>query len=183
MTLYTLALFFHIVAALGLFAALVGERVSWGELHRAEDVRQARAALLTATRLSRVGLGSLLVLFGSGAYLMVSVWGPRPWLTAGMLSAVPLAGLSGAITLPSIAALRRGLMHESNTLPERFSSELRRPALMLSNYVRAAIVLAVVFLMTIKPGAGASLLTLIVATALGIAVALGTRPATSVGEA
>jgi len=53
---------------------------------------------------------------------------------------------------------------------------------LLSNYVRAAIVLAVVFLMTTKPGAGASLLTLMVAMALGIAVALGTRPATSVGE-
>jgi hypothetical protein len=55
MTLYTLALFFHIVGALGLFAALVAERVSWGELRRAEDVRQARAALLTATQLNPAG--------------------------------------------------------------------------------------------------------------------------------
>lgn len=183
MTLYNFALFFHFVGALGLFAALVAERVSWGELRRAEDVRQARAALLTATRLSRVGLVSLLVLFGSGAYLMVSVWGPRPWLTAAMLSAVPLAGFSGAITLPSMAALRRRLAHESNTLPDRFSSELRRPALMLSNYVRTAIVLAVVFIMTTKPGAGASLLTLLIATALGIAATLGVRPGASVGKA
>ena len=175
MTLYTLALFFHVVGALGLFAAVVAERVSWGELRRAADLPQARAALLTATRLSRVGLSSTLVLFGSGAYLMVSVWGPRPWLTAAMLSAVPLAGLSGAITLPSIAALRRGLVHEGSTLPERFSSELRRPLLMLSNYLRAGIVLAVVYLMTTKPGAGASLLTMIVATALSIAVALARR--------
>lgn len=33
MILYPLVLFFHIVGALGLFAALVAERVSWG--HRA----------------------------------------------------------------------------------------------------------------------------------------------------
>jgi len=183
MSAYTLALFFHIVGALGLFATLVAERVIWGELSRVEDVGQARTALSTAIRLTLVGLGSLLVLFGSGAYLMVSVWGSRPWLTVAMLSAVPLTGLSGALTLPRIGALRRALARESNPLPKRFSSELRRPVLMLSNYVRSAIVLAVVFLMTTKPGAGSSLLALLAATALGIGVAIGTRTGSSIGEA
>ena len=85
MTLYSIALFLHIVGALLLFVLLTIEGIS---------LRQG----FTAARLNRVlGPISALAILVPGLYMSVTPWGWRGWIVAGLAVWVLIA-LGGAVT-------------------------------------------------------------------------------------
>jgi hypothetical protein len=156
MTLYSLVLFVHVTAVLGLSAALSFEALSLFHLRRASALTDANRWIEPVPRLPFVTAGSSLVIFFSGVYLAIrmsafeAVW---PKVTVGALLLIaPL----GALTGRRMRAIRRACAH-ANSINSELLSRLQDPFLKISLGIRIGIFLGIVLLMAAKPGLWESL--------------------------
>lgn len=139
---YSIALFFHIVGAVLLFVLLTVEGMT---------LRAGTAA----ARLNRtLGPVSLVLIVVPGLYMVATDAGWAGWVIVGLVAYGLIAGL-GAYT--GISVLRGGMS---------------RAAATTSWLVRTGIALGVVFDMTVKPGALASVAAAIAGAALVAAMGL-----------
>src|SRR5207247_1498985 len=124
---YALAVFLHIVGALGLFAALALEWASLYNLRRVATAAQARewAKLLSALRF--VGGPSALTILVTGLYMMATRWGGQGWIGAGLAGLVLIAALGGALSGRRSAAIARTIAGETGTLSAGLRPQLRHP--------------------------------------------------------
>lgn len=169
---YSIALFFHIVGALGIFAALGLEWTGLWQMRSAAAPEPVRAWLAVLQGASRVGMASMLAVVVSGVTMMVTAWGAAGWIIVTIGALVLVIALAQAVTRPRMAAIGRALVTTPGRLAPTFHGLANHPLLWVSIQTRAAIVLGIVFLKVIKPDLGGSLLTLAVAVGLGIASAL-----------
>lgn len=173
---YQIALFLHIVGALGLFAGLALEWVTLSALRRITTIEQAREWSTIYRTLRAIGPASLGLLLVFGLYMMATAWGLTPWVGLGILSLVAIAAL-GAFNGVQLSRTLDALSG-SGALPASAMNVLRRSAFVISLRLRIALGLSVVLLMTIKPDLLTALASIAVALALAIASAgLGERPA------
>ena len=87
MSVYSIAIFLHVVGALGLYSTLALE---WAG-H--EQVR-------------RVGGPSALLVLATGIYMTATRWGPRPWIVIGLAAMVLMAIMGPTLSRrPGAAAL------------------------------------------------------------------------------
>src|SRR5438270_8031001 len=94
MTLDGLALFFHILGAFGLMAALAVEDVVLRGLRGARTGEQARSWLSAMRAVRLVAPASIALILVMGLYLMLAAWGWRGWIVSGLV-ALLLVGLIG----------------------------------------------------------------------------------------
>jgi hypothetical protein len=172
MTLYSIALFLHIVGALGLFVALGLEWVSLLYLRRAATIEQAREWLSVLGLLRWIMPASLGIILLAGIYMTATTWGGAAWIGVAMAAMILLAVLGMGLTGPRMAAIGRVVAAESGALSLAFRQRLQDPLLWTSSQTRLAIALGIVFIMTIKPGLTGALLTIGVAAILGLASVL-----------
>ena len=157
-----LILFVHITAAMGVFAAMGIEGVALLQLRRASSLAQLQAAVNGLRLMQRVMALSALTLVLSGLYLAGSAWGwSVPWINLGFASLVAAAVLGGATTGRTIGRVQAGA-----------SDQLRAPLLGISYRTRIAMLIGIVYLMTVKPALGESLIVMAAATAVGLAFGL-----------
>jgi hypothetical protein len=159
----------HVLAAMGLFAAIGIEAVALGRLRRAERVAEVRPWLGLYETSFRLGGVSMLVILVSGIWVAATVWGHQAWLAAAFIGAVAMGAMAGAVTSRRVRRLRRAIAGEAG--PE-VSGALRvllaaRP-LAFSLRFRVALVVGVVGLMTSKPDALGSTVLLGAAAVVGI---------------
>jgi hypothetical protein len=145
MSLYSLALFLHIVGALALFALLTIEGVS---------LRQGTRP----PRISRMlgPISGLLVLV-PGLYMSATSWGWQGWILVSLVSWLLLAA-GGAFTG---VQLMRG--------------RLDRQTASVSWLVRVGIALGVVFVMTVKPAAVVAVAVVVISGIAGGAAGVATK--------
>jgi hypothetical protein len=179
MNFYSIALFLHIVGALGFFVAFGLEWTSWLYLRRATTITQAREWLGVLGLLRRVGPVSMGIILLAGFYLMATAWGGTAWIGIALAAMVLIAVLGGVLTGRRVAGIGQALAAESETLSLAFRQRLNDPLLETSLKVRVAIALGIVFLMTAKPALEGALLTLSAAVIVGLA---STLPAWNRGQ-
>jgi hypothetical protein len=162
MALYSIALFLHIVGALLLFVTLAVEGVALGQLRLARTAEAARgaAALLKVNRI--VGPVSALAVLIPGLYMTATTWGWVAWIVVALASWVLIAVL-GALNGIRILALERS---------QALLSGSKNPIFVISWSTRVGIAVGVVFLMSVKPGAVAAALTILIAAVAGAAVGI-----------
>ena len=172
---YSIALFLHVVGALGFFVALGLEWTSLRRLRRATTVEQIREWLRLPDEMGRVGMASMVMLLAAGFYMMATVWGGVAWIIVTLGALVPMIILGMVITGRRMAAIGRMVNTERGPLSPTLHRLLGHPLLWISIQTRVAIALGIVFLMTVKPDLSGSLLAIGVATVLGLASALPIR--------
>lgn len=172
MTFYSIALFLHIVGALGFFVAFGLEWTSLLYLRRATTITQAREWLSVLGLLRWIGPASMGVILLAGFYMMATVWGGVAWIGIALAAMVLIAALGGILTGRRMAGIGQALAAERETLSLAFRERLNDPLLDTSLKIRVAIALGIVFLMTVKPALGGALLTIGVAVILGLASTL-----------
>jgi hypothetical protein len=172
MTLYSLALFIHIVGALGLFIGLGLEWASLWYLRRATTAEQAQQWLLVFALLRRLYPAAWAAILLAGIYMTATVWGGVAWIGVAFAAMFLLPILGAAISGRRLAAIGPALTAEQGWLSPALRQQLRDPLLWVSIQVRLAIAVGIVFLMTVKPGLGEALLALGLAVVLGLASAL-----------
>jgi hypothetical protein len=137
MSLYSIALFVHIVGALLLFVLLTVEGLA---------LRQG----FTAARLNRVlGPISALTILVPGFYMTAAQWGWKGWIVVGVTAWVLIA-VAGAAT--GVGLLARRL--NTRTAAASWS-------------IRVGMALGVVFLMTVKPDLLVAVIAVAIGAALG----------------
>ena len=145
MSLYSFALFLHIVGALALFALLAIEGVS---------LREG----IPAARINRVlGPISALLILVPGLYMSATSWGWQGWILISLATWLLIAVL-GAFT-----GIRLML--------GRLDSQVA----MVSWLVRIGMSLGVVFVMTIKPAAAIAVASAVVGALVGAAASFAVR--------
>ncbi len=168
MSLYSIAVFLHVVGALGLFAALGLEWAGLRNLRRAVSIGQVRewTGLLAAIR--SVGGPAGLLLLVTGLYLTATRWGHQAWIGLGLLGLLLIAGLGAVLTGRRVGAIARAIPPEEGPAPPALRRLLRDPALTRSAWLRTCLALGVVFLMSVKPGTAGAVASLALALALGL---------------
>jgi hypothetical protein len=181
MTIYSIVLFLHIAGALGLFMALGLEWTSLYRLRRATSVEQVREWLNISSGVGRVGMASMLLLLGSGVYMTAMVWHGAAWIGVTIGALVLLAIVTVALTRRRMAAIQQAVAAADGGALAGLYPLLQQPALWVAIKVRVAVILGIVFLMTVKPDLGGSLLTIGVAAGLGLISALASAGSASQG--
>jgi hypothetical protein len=169
---YSIALFFHIVGALGLFVALGLEWTGLWQIRSAIIPEQVREWMQVLKNARKFGFASMLATFISGLYMMVTDWGGAAWIIVTLGSLVLVIALALVLTGPRMAAVGKALALGKGALPKSFHSLANHPLLWISIQTRVAIALGIVFLKIAKPDLGGSLLTVGIAIVLGLASAL-----------
>lgn len=139
MSLYSIALFMHIVGVLLTFALMTVEGVAF-------SLRFTMAAV--GRIFGPISAAAILV---PGLYMTATQWGWKAWIVTGLVSYVVIAG-GGAVTGIS---LMRG--------------RISRDTAVMSWLARIGIALGVVFDMTIKPDALWAVTAIVVAALIGAA--------------
>jgi hypothetical protein len=165
MTLYSIALFLHVVGALLLFVTLTVEGIALRQLRRTATIEAAQgaAALLRLNRI--VGPLSAIGVLIPGLYMMATNWGWVAWIVVALVSWLVIAVL-GAFNGIRILALDRS---------QALLTGIRNPMFLISWLTRVGIALGVVFLMTVKPGAATAVLAILLAAAAGAALGVARR--------
>jgi hypothetical protein len=169
---YSITLFVHIVGVVGFFVALGLEWTGLSQIRKAMTLEQVRAWMGILKNVRKVGFVSMLTTVVTGIYMMVTGWGGEPWLIVTVGSLVLVIALAQGITAPRMAAIGQALASEKGPLSKTFHSLANNPLLWISIQTRVAIALGIIFLKTVKPGWGGSLLIVGIAIVLGFASAL-----------
>jgi ribose/xylose/arabinose/galactoside ABC-type transport system permease subunit len=169
---YSIALFLHIVGALGFFVALGLEWTGLSQIRSAMTLEQVRAWMGILKNLRKVGFASMAATVITGIYLMLTAWGGVPWIIVTLGSLVLLIALAHVLTAPRMAGIGKALVTEKGPFSKTFHSLANNPLLSISIQTRITIALGIVFLKIVKPDWGGSLLTIGIAIALGLALAL-----------
>ena len=172
MNAYSIALFLHIVGALGFFVALGLEWTGLWQIRGAMTPQQVGGWMMILKSVRKVGFVSMLTTVITGIYLMVTVWGGEPWIIVTVGSLVLMIALAQVLTAPRMMAIGRALASEKAPLSQTFFSLANQPLLWISIQTRVAIALGIIFLKIAKPDWGGSLITIGVAIVLGIVSAL-----------
>src|SRR5512141_2320161 len=126
---FSIALFVHIVGALGFFVALGLEWTGLSQLQSATQPEQLRPWMGVLGRSRRLGFASMFVTVITGFYMMVTDVGPVPWLIVTLGSLVLLIVLAVALTGPRMTAIGRALTAEKTTLSDVFRRLANHPLL------------------------------------------------------
>jgi hypothetical protein len=168
---YSIALFVHIVSALGFFVTLGLELTSLRHLRGATTTEQVREWMRVPAEMGRMGMISMLTLLVAGFYMMAISWGAVAWIMV-TLGAIVVMIPAMVLTRRRMMAIGKTASTERGPVSSALSQLLHDPMLTISLQTRVAIALGIVFLMTVKPGLGGSLLAIAVAIVLGLASAL-----------
>jgi hypothetical protein len=178
MNSFSIALFLHIVGALGVSVALGLEWIGLSQIRMATLPEEIHSLLGVVKSTTRLGFASMLATVITGFYMVLAGLGWVPWILV-VIGALMLAMVVARIlTAPRMAAIAHLLATEKSPLSNTFHNLVNDPFLWASIQTRVAIVLGIIFLKIATPDLGGSLLTIGLAIALGIAsTLLGLRSA------
>ena len=165
MTIFSLVLFAHIVATLGLFASVAIEWLILLALRRTPTQSEVRMWSELWPKLLPLGSTSAMLLIISGIYLATAgaAWS-QGWIQVSLVSLLLIAPL-GALAGRRVSAIHRG--------GNARESDLAVLGMFIS--YRTAIALGVVMLMTIKPKLTESLAVVVIALAGGLVSGVAIR--------
>jgi len=171
MTLYSNVLFMHLASTLALFLGYGLEWTVSALLPHASTTDQARA-WLRVYRVSPPVTGvALAVLILSGGWLSAMSGGMNNgWLIASVAGIVMALLIGFALILPRVRAIRRALPEGNAALTPEALLALQNATLPTLIRLRAILALGIVYLMTVKPAPGVSLIVLAVPLFVGFLV-------------
>src|SRR5262245_4367529 len=109
MSAYAIALFVHIVGALGFFVALALEWIGLRQLRSAKTSEPVPVWMGILKNAPKAGFVSMLTTVISGAYMMAAYWDSTPWLIVTLASLLLVIVLTAALTRPRMKAIGQAL--------------------------------------------------------------------------
>ena len=166
---YTVALFVHILGAIGLFVAVSLIIVAFVRMRQASTLEQVRewaaVAHLAGKSLAFIGL----VILAPALYMVIIAWGfTAPWVMAALITFLLLAIMGAMVngrTIERVVAMAQAA--EPGPVPDRLRTQLLAPRLWLAEAIRLTLLVGIVCLMTIKPDILFSFLILVGMLILG----------------
>ena len=174
MSIYALALFVHLVGAIGVFIGIGVWFFAALALRRARDVAHVRALTGLTVASGNVAVGGVLLLAAAGLYMIVTVWGwQRAWIDVATIGFALLAPLGVVAIDPRIRALGKAAdAAPDGPLPASLVARTRDPLLAGGLSLYLAMLVGIVFLMTTKPGLVVAVIGMGIAVICGLVGAL-----------
>jgi hypothetical protein len=176
MTSYQFALFLHLLALMAATAASAIVHFAAGRRAATHSLREALEWGTLMGSASRIFPVAVLTLVATGSYMVAGRWQWNVgWIVAGLLGSVTLF-VSGAVIGKRSAAAARAQVHRLQVAGRDLANDAPpdRVASLLSE-ANTGIAIAVVVVMTLKPGLVASLAVLAIGAAAGAYLALAHR--------
>lgn len=172
MSFYTLALFAHILGALGLFVVVSFQWISIIRLRRARTVEQVREWSSLSGGTERVEQVSGLLVLGAGIYMVTVVEAWRvAWVLVSLVTFLTIATLAAIVNIRRLQAIHatcREADTAANLIPTELLRQINDPVLWTAVHTTAFMLLGIVFLMTNKPGLVGALTIIVVSIVLGV---------------
>jgi hypothetical protein len=174
---YRVVLFLHLVALAVLVGAITLVGVSYMRLRAARSVEQATPWTTLAEQITILFPVAILGLFASGAYLTSDRWSwSTPWVYVSIAALVLVAVQGPLVAGRTTSQLARAVReHAPGPLGEDVRRLAHAPALWFVVCGNAAIVLAIVWNMTVKPGTAGAIGAVVAGYAVGVLAALLAR--------
>lgn len=185
MTPYTLALFAHVVGAIGVFMGIGAWLFIAVALRRAQQVAQVRALARLTVASGNVTVGGVILLAVAGLYMAWTTWGwQTAWIDVATVGFLLLAPFGAFAIDPRMRALAKAADAAADgPLPASLAARVRDPMLLVGLHVYLGVLLGIVFLMTTKPALGGAIVAMVIAAVLGLVSALPFRRTTPVAQA
>ncbi len=174
MSIYTLALFVHIVGAIGVFVGVSVWLFAAAALRRTQYIWQVRALTSLIQPSGNLAVVSILLLGVSGFYMARTAWGVEAtWIIVATVSFLLLAPFGVFVIDPRLRTLAKAAAAAPDgPLPAALALRTRDPLVGIGLCIYIGVLLGIVFLMTNKPSLVDSIIAMVVATVLGLASAL-----------
>jgi hypothetical protein len=174
MSLYTLALFLHIVGAIGTFIGVSIWLFVAIALRRAQQVAQVRTLSSLVQPSGNLAVGSILLLGVAGLYMAITVWGAQAtWTIVATISFLLLAPFGIFLIDPRLRAVaKEAAASPDGVLPPALATRTSDPLVGVGLCIYVSVLLGIVFLMTNKPTLEVSIIVMVVATVLGLVAGL-----------
>lgn len=173
MTTYATLILVHVLGAAGMFAALGIESAAHRQLRRAETPQQVREAMTLRRAVVPLGPVSMLAIIVTGIWMMAVAWGPRPWVATALIALIAIIVVNIPLERRAERLLAAASSAEGSRLAEAHGAALDAVAAALHSRVPVSI--AIVGLMTVKPGLVGSLATMSLGVAGFLALRLAAR--------
>lgn len=172
MPTYQIALFLHILGALGFFIAIGVFYTAVLGVRRAKTVGPLRIWIGAAASVSGILFPiSSLVILVAGIYMLVTFWGERaPWAGVALTAFIILAIGATFIQGRRMTALGQRSAAESESAPVTGAlwAGAHDAVTWVSVNASAAFAIGIVYLMTLKPDALGSVIALLIALIIGL---------------
>jgi len=174
---YGVVVFLHLVALAVLVGAIALVGVSYMRLRAAQSLEEATPWATLADQTTVLFPVAILGLFASGAYLTNDRWSwSTRWIDVSIAALVLVAVQGPLVAGGTTSRLARAVReHAPGPLGEDVRSLARAPALWFVVCGNPAIVLAIVWNMTVKPGTAGAIGALVAGYAVGVVAALFAR--------
>ena len=174
MNIYVIALFAHIVGAIGTFIGVSVWLFAAEALRRARTVEQVRILTSLIQPSGVVAIVSILFLGIAGFYMALTAWGEHAtWIIVATIGFVLLAPFGAFVIDPRLRDIARAAAAAPDgLLPATLVARTHDPLVGIGLYTYFGVLLGIVYLMTTKPTLATSILAMVIAAALGLAVGL-----------
>lgn len=174
MTLYGFALFVHVVFAILLVGGSAYAHLSIGLVRRARTVEGLRSHVATLHAIVKASMPIAMVVLAAGLYLaFAGDWWGAGWPVVSLVLFALGGAAAGGIIDPRVAAMRDRLDERTDgPVTDDLRAALADRTLTIVSWALGGADLAIVFLMTNKPGWAGSVAVGAVGIALGLAVAM-----------
>jgi hypothetical protein len=171
---YGIVLFVHLCALIAAFAAAALAHFAEGRMCAAKTIAEVRSWASLAAKVAPTFPIALLILIGSGAYMVQSAWAWNDgWIVMGLAGAIAMM-LNGGLLIGSRSRQLKKFLATAGEGP--VGLELARlvhdPVLHGATWTNLTLALGVVLLMATKPSLAISIVVLVVAVAAGPLVAM-----------
>jgi hypothetical protein len=171
MTLDSIVHYLHIVGAIGMFIGVAANWIVVNRVRTAATVDQTTEWLGLTAGVRVFGPASLGLTIVTGLYMAVVHDITSPWVGLAVAGIVLIAGL-GAFSGIRLATLGKQISERAGQLSNDDRNRLNNPLLVSTVQIQLAILLAIVFLMTVKPDLGGSIVAMVSACIIGLASTL-----------
>lgn len=171
MHLYSITLFIHVLAAMGVAAAI--SLLMLGEVmaQRAQSPAELRSIHDKELRCASALKALVPVLAATGLYMAWAAWSLRaPWVIVGLLTLIYLA-VSGPLLFGRRMQRAVDAATAAGSITPTVRAILEDPMFTLLKHTRVALFVMLIFLMTVKPGLVGTVVALAAALVLGAASA------------
>jgi hypothetical protein len=164
--LYKIALFLHVTGALMLSAAIAIEWLCIISMRKTVAINRIKESVFIYSKVGIISnIGAFLILI-PGIYMMAAVWHDATWGILGFFGLVLIGIIGGSVTGKKMKKIMKILKVE-NSSPQELGKLLKNNSLWFSIKIRTAILLGVIFLMTVKPELAGSIITMVVSIIIG----------------
>ena len=171
MNVFSIVLFIHVLSAIAMFIGLALEGLILFRLRSARTLKELQFFVRASRRLAVIYAPAFVGIVLGGIYLASQLGSHAAWIPLALVATLLLLLVGGVVTGRAMSRLRKAVSQEAASL-ESISAQARSKSLVISYGFRAGLAVGIVFLMSAMPSLIPAITVLVVASLIGVLLAI-----------